>query len=80
MSSLNEQMKEFASDENQDLLRRRVKAVVRDNKFTLSKISRLMDLSTPTLINWIEKKEKTRLEVLLKIEEFVTKMEKPKKD
>lgn len=80
MRNVSEQVDLFTSEEYQDQLRRRLKEIMRSNRYSISKVSRLLDLATPTVDLFINpQKKKNRLEALLKIEKFIIEMENTKK-
>ena len=76
MKSISEHIDFFATKDNQDQLRTRLREVMNNNGYSLSKTTRLIDLSEPTLKAFLFPTiKKTRLEALLKIEKFVSHME-----
>lgn len=80
MRNVSDQVDLFTSEEYQDQLRRRLKEIMRSNRYSIAKVSRLLDLATPTVDLFINpQKKKNRLEALIKIEKFIIEMENMKK-
>jgi len=70
----------YISPENVENIRERFEGVIDHFKYTLSKVSELIDIPAPTLCKFIRDRQEITFVQLIRIEDFVIDMERNVKE